>query len=82
MLTVAAAGEQGAAAFWREFVISGERARAMTRRCFSALAEERAGADTAKSMRDLIRINDARPDIAIARMLPQQRRDLAAGQGR
>ena len=48
---------------------------------FLALAEERAGADAAGAMRDLLRTNDARPDIAIARMLGEAP-DLAAGEGR
>ncbi len=80
VLTVAAAGKQGVAAFWREFVIRAAR-EGYDEAMFLALAEERAGDDTAKSMRDLIRINDARPDIAIARMVPPAS-DLAAGQGR
>jgi len=68
ILNVAAAGAGGVASFWREFVrrtaVDGYDEAA-----FLALAEERAGPDAAKAMRDLIRINDARPDLTIERML-------------
>ncbi len=84
VLNVAAAGEAGVAAFWREFVNRAAR-EGYDEAMFLALAGERAGDDVAKSIRDLIRINDARPDLAIARMLgeaPNPDGDLAAGQGR
>ncbi|MEK7265213.1 MAG: hypothetical protein AAB227_03845 [Pseudomonadota bacterium] len=68
ILNVAAAGPEGIAAFWREFVqrsaIDGYDEAA-----FLALAEERAGAETADAMRDLVRINEARPDQTIDRLL-------------
>lgn len=67
ILNVAAAGEAGVADFWREFVrrtASGGYDEA----AFLELAEERAGPDTAKEISNLVRINEARPDIAISRM--------------
>lgn len=69
VINVAAAGEAGPAAFWREFV--GRTARAgFDESDFLALAEERAGPKVAEAIRDLVRINDARPDLVIDRMFP------------
>ncbi len=68
VLNVAAAGDAGVAAFWRVFVrrtaVDGYDEEA-----FLALALEMAGEDRVKAIRSLIRINDARPDLAISRML-------------
>lgn len=69
VVNVAAAGKKGAASFWSEFV--GRTARTgYDEADFLALAEERAGPDVARAIRDLARINDARPDLVIDRMLP------------
>lgn len=69
VINVAAAGEAGAAAFWREFV--GRSARSgFDETDFIALAEERAGPEVAQAIRDLVRINDARPGLVIDRMFP------------
>lgn len=68
VLTVAAAGNEGAGAFWREF--AGRAAKeGYDEALFLALAEERVGADAADAMRHLIRINEARPERTIDRML-------------
>ncbi len=68
VLNVAAAGPEGVASFWREFI---QRAAkdGYDEAAFLALAEERAGPETAAAMRDLIRINDSRPELTIERML-------------
>ncbi|NWG92486.1 MAG: hypothetical protein HXY21_08265 [Parvularculaceae bacterium] len=80
VISVAAAGEAGVAAFWREFVRRSGR-DGYDEAMFLALAEERAGALTVNRIRDLVRINAARPDLSIARML-ERAPDLAAGEGR
>lgn len=76
VITMAAAGEGGVASFWREFV-KRSAADGYDEAMFLALAEEKAGTATAQAIRDLIRINDARPDRAIARMFGEAP-DLAA----
>lgn len=68
VINVAAAGKAGAASFWREFVARTAR-DGYDEAAFLDLAEERSGQETAKAIRDLVRINDARPDLAISRML-------------
>lgn len=80
VLNIAAAGDGGVASLWRELV-SRAGADGYDEATFLALAEERAGAGPAQAMRDLIRINDARPELAIARMLGEAP-DLAADEGR
>lgn len=81
VLNVAAAGEAGVAAFWREFV---RRAAAdgYDEAMFLALAEGQAGPQTAGAIRELVRINDARPDLVISRMLDGGAPDLAASGAR
>ena len=68
VLNVAAAGDEGIAAFWREFVRRSAR-DGYDEAAFLALAEERAGAEMADAMRDLIRVNEARPGLTIDRLL-------------
>lgn len=68
ILNVAAAGGAGIASFWREFVRR-SAGDGYDEAAFLALAAERAGPETAKAIRDLIRLNNARPDLTIARML-------------
>ncbi|MFZ5619346.1 MAG: hypothetical protein ACOZAA_18700 [Pseudomonadota bacterium] len=68
VLNVAAAGKGGVVAFWREFVRRAAN-EGYDEAMFLALAEESAGIEVAGAIRDLIRINDARPDLAIGRML-------------
>lgn len=80
VISVAAAGKAGVADFWREFVKRSAR-EGYDEAMFLALAEECAGAETADRIRDLVRINAARPDLAIAKML-ERAPDLAAGEGR
>jgi hypothetical protein len=69
VINVAAAGEAGVAAFWREFVRRSARS-GFDETDFIALAEEQAGPKVAQAIRDLVRINDARPDLVIDRMFP------------
>lgn len=68
VIAVAAAGGAGVESFFRAFE---QRAAAggYDAALFLALAEERAGAETAAAIRDLIAIHNARPDRAIERML-------------
>jgi hypothetical protein len=80
VINVAAAGKGGVASFWREFTARAA-ADGYDEAMFVALAEERAGAETAKAIRDLVRINDARSAAAIARLFGEPA-DLAAGQAR
>lgn len=81
VLNAAAAGPKGVALFWREFV---RRAAAdgYDEAMFLALAEERAGKETAEAIRSLIRTNDARPDLAISRMLAGGASALEVDRGR
>lgn len=82
VLNVAAAGEAGVAALWRDLIREGAR-DGYDEAMFLSLAGERRGEGAVKAMRDLIRINDARPDLAISRMLagaPWGAADLAAGE--
>lgn len=68
ILNVAAAGEAGVSAFWREFVRR-TAAEGYDEAAFLALAGELAGEETADEIRKLVRFNEARPDLAISRML-------------
>lgn len=68
ILNVAAAGPEGIAAFWRELVRR-SAADGYDEAAFLALAEERAGEETAAAIRDLVRINEARPSLTIDRLL-------------
>ncbi len=68
VLNVAAAGEAGVASFWREFIKRGAK-DGYDEALFLDLAEERAGPDAVQAIRDLTRINDARPDRVLDRLL-------------
>lgn len=80
VLNIAAAGGGDVASLWRELVRRAGN-EGYDEAMFLALAEDRAGAEAVSAMRDLLRISDARPDFAIARMLGEAP-DLAAGEGR
>jgi hypothetical protein len=80
IINVAAAGDGGVAELWRALIQRGA-AGGYDEALFMAIAGENRGADAVKAMRDLIRINDARPDRTIDRMLtgaPDLAPDLAA----
>jgi hypothetical protein len=68
ILNVAAAGEEGVAALWRDFI--GQTATTgYDQQAFMALAREREGPETEKAMLDLLRINDANSEGAVDRVL-------------
>lgn len=68
LINDAAAGEAGIAAFWRDFIARTAQ-DGYDEAAFLALAEERAGPGTVAAIRDMTRINEARSERAIERLL-------------
>ncbi|MEQ1929501.1 MAG: hypothetical protein ABL957_03080 [Parvularculaceae bacterium] len=68
VLTVAAAGREGPAAFWRRLMMRAEGAEGYDTALFLEVARETAGAETADAISSFLRTNEARPDAKLDRI--------------
>lgn len=69
VLTVAAAGAAGPAAFWARIMTEAEKSGAYDTALFVRVAHESAGEETANAIETFLRTNEARPDLALDRIL-------------
>jgi hypothetical protein len=69
VLTVVAAGSAGPAAFWRRLMERADADGGYDLPLFLAVARETAGGDAADAIEAFIRTNEARPDLALERLL-------------
>jgi hypothetical protein len=73
VLTVAAAGKAGPAAFWRRLIVEADEAGGYSETLYLKLAGEMAGRETAEAIAGFLRTNAARPDLVLDGILASGR---------